>query len=63
MTAGVAGGAIASGTKGTAIRVASFVVAPGAVVRYCAGERTTWSIERPSSRGWMRSVCGPVCAK
>src|SRR4051794_24067031 len=34
--------------------VASLVGAPGGTVKYAEADRTTWSIEKPSSRGWMR---------
>ena len=43
--------------------VASFFDAPGGTVRYAEGESTTWSIETPSSRCWMRIVWIPVDAK
>ena len=29
--------------------VESFLIAPGALVKYRSGDRTTWSIESPSS--------------
>src|SRR5262249_41027951 len=36
---------------------------PGAVVRYATADSVTWPMLKPSSRCWMRIVCGPDVAK
>jgi hypothetical protein len=57
------GGAVGSGAAGSGSTTVSCFVGPGAAVRYRAGDSTIWSSEMPSSRCWMRMVCGPVAAK
>src|SRR4051812_15942498 len=39
--------------------VVSFFAAPGLAVRYFSDESTIWSIDRPSSRVWIRIRCQP----
>ena len=40
--------------------VASSLGAPGAEDTNCDADSTIWSIDMPSSRRWIRIVCGPV---